>query len=150
MNNVYNKVLVPLDGSDFSECSLEHVKAIVTGCKVADVVLLWAIEPVPPIGEGWPMVDFEKAVQDQAKDYLARMSDKLKKEGLAVQTAIVKGRAADAILDYARKNNVDLIIMSTHGRSGVSRWVMGSVTDKVVRHATIPVLTVSPPGCRIK
>jgi nucleotide-binding universal stress UspA family protein len=58
------------------------------------------------------------------------------------------GWAADAIMGYADQNGVDLIIMSTHGRAGIGRWFMGSVADRVVRHATVPVLTASPAGCR--
>ena len=53
------------------------------------------------------------------------------------------------ILEYAQNNNIDLIIISTHGRSGISRWAFGSVADKVVRTSTVPVLTVTPTGCRI-
>ena len=70
-------------------------------------------------------------------------------EGISARGEVVTGKAADAILDYAEKNNVDLIIMSTHGRSGISRWAFGSVADRVVRHSIAPVLLVAPAGCRI-
>ena len=55
---------------------------------------------------------------------------------------VVEGNAADAIVDYAGKNDIDLIIMATHGRSGIGRWALGSVADRVVRHANAPVLLV--------
>ena len=88
-------------------------------------------------------------MEAESQDYLSRTADKLKQEGLAVETAILVGRAADEILGYASQNQVDLIIMSTHGRSGISRWVMGSVADRVLRHSAVPVLIIAPAGCRI-
>jgi nucleotide-binding universal stress UspA family protein len=57
------------------------------------------------------------------------------------------GKVAESIADYATKNGVDLIIIATHGRSGVSRWVWGSVADRVLRSACVPVLMVRAPGC---
>jgi nucleotide-binding universal stress UspA family protein len=62
----------------------------------------------------------------------------------------VKGSAAEEILKYSQDNDVDLIIMSTHGRSGVSRWAMGSVADRVVRTSVAPVLLTTPKECRAK
>ena len=91
----------------------------------------------------------EKRNQVEVEGYLSQLADKLKKEGIAVQTVVAHGVPADEILNYTQNNQVDLIIMSTHGRSGVSRWAFGSVTDKVLRHSTVAVLTTSPAGCRI-
>jgi len=149
---MYRKVLVPLDGSELSECSLRHAKAIATGCHVADVVLLRVVEDAMPNNPEIPedlRARIAREAEPQARSYLAKMADGLKKEGVAVETAVEKGRAADVILNYARKNNVDLIIMSTHGYSGISRWAFGGVTDRIVRHSPIPVLTVAPAGCRV-
>ena len=150
---MYRKILVPLDGSEFSECVLNHVRAIATECHVPQVVLLGVAEPISY--QVYYMVGIEDRVRDMQKEtekyvesYLSKAADSLKKDGVAVQTVVVSGRPAEEILDYANKNQVDLIIMSTHGRSGVSRWVLGSVTDKVVRHSVTPVLTISPPGYR--
>ena len=148
--SMYKKILAPLDGSQFSECSLEHVKAIATGCHVPEVVLLRVVELPQQLYEVYPdwLRDTHQKAHAGAKDYLATVADNLKKEGIAVQTAVSQGRPEDEILDYAKKNQIDLIIMSTHGKSGVSRWVMGSIADRVVHHSTVPVLIVSPPGCR--
>jgi nucleotide-binding universal stress UspA family protein len=74
------------------------------------------------------------------------MATNLSKEGIAAQTVIVPGRPADEILNYASKSQVDLIIMSTHGKAGVSRWVFGSVVERVVRNSAAPVLIVPPPS----
>jgi len=86
--------------------------------------------------------------EEEAKNYVTMIADRMKKEGLKAKGVVIKGRAADEILEYAENNNIDIIVMSTHGRSGVSRWAMGSVADKVVRHSSIPVLLASPSACR--
>ena len=66
---------------------------------------------------------------------------------MRVEVELIVGGAADeAILDYAKENNIDLIVMSTHGRSGVHRWIFGSVTQRVLRHSPVPVLIVPPAG----
>jgi nucleotide-binding universal stress UspA family protein len=152
---MYKKILAPLDGSEFSECALEHVKAIAAGCAVPEVVLLRVVEPVHSTDlaayaeAGIDTVLLMRDVEQAAKAYIARMTEEMKKTGLSVQGVVITGWAADQILSYASENNVDLVIMSTHGRGGIGRWFMGSVTDKVVRHASMPVLTVAPPGCRV-
>lgn len=85
----------------------------------------------------------------KAKDYITKVADKLREEGMFVQPVVMQGKVAEGILDYAIENQIDLIMMSTHGRSGPSRWALGSVADRVIRHSPIPVLIVSPKGCRI-
>jgi nucleotide-binding universal stress UspA family protein len=62
---------------------------------------------------------------------------------------IVEGRAAEATINYAEKDHVDLIIISPHGRSGISRWTFGSVVERVLRHSIVPGLSVAPAACRI-
>ncbi len=151
---MYQKILVPLDGSEFSECSLKHVRAIATGCKVPKVVLLRIVEPVPKdyrtIGMSESMLrNTDKQLETEANDYLIKIAANLKKEGIATQTVVVQGTAAEEILDYARNNHVNLIVMSTHGRSGVSRWAFGNVADRVLRHSTAPVLIAPPASCRV-
>ena len=151
---MYTKVLVPLDGSTFSECSLSHVKAISLGCNVPEVILLRVVEPLSTNEiaalarlKGDSINQVEEAKKAEATEYISNEANKLNKEGLKVIGTILEGNAAEKILDYAA-NNVDLIIMSTHGRSGISRWAMGSVADRVARHSAVPVLLISPPGCR--
>lgn len=161
---MYKRILGPLDGSKLSECSLEHIKAIATGCKVEEIDLFTVVEePPPPFMESAGQQTIEEnakqrekeatETQKRAEDYLTRVADNLGKERLIVQTAIIRptvaNGVANAILDYAQNNKVDLIIMSTHGRSGISRWAFGSVTDKVIHHAKVPVMTIAPAGCRV-
>ena len=159
---MYKKVLAPLDGSQFSECSLSHIKAIATGCQVPDVILLTVIgEPGFSFGEitSQTQADYvskqyteqlEKA-REKAEKYITDAAAKLKKEGLDVKTEVVvcdNANVATCILDFARDNKVDLIVMSTHGRSGITRWAFGSVADRIVRSSLVPVLIVTPEGCR--
>ena len=161
---MYYRILAPLDGSKLAECSLGHIKDIATGCHVSEVVLLSVIEPASN-SIGWPssetqvnaimaeMENTQKLARQKAESYLADVAANLRLSGLGVQTIVIEGKpgqqAADVILDYAVNNDADLIIMSTHGRSGISRWAFGSVAEKVVRHSTVPVLTVTPDGCRL-
>jgi nucleotide-binding universal stress UspA family protein len=161
---MYNKILAPIDGSKLSECSLEHVKEIASGCHVTEVILLTVLEQshtfLPSYGgEGQIRETFQKQRNEQeqfkemAEKYLAGASESLKKQGLAVRTVAIEAEAtqsvAEAILNYAESNNIDLIIMSTHGRSGITRWASGSVADRVVRYSRTPVLTIAPKGCRV-
>jgi len=153
---MYQKILVPLDGSKLAECVVEHVKSIATGCQVPTVVLLRVVKPIDVLPE-FPdkaivddFLDADKKAHDEAKNYLSEMSEKLKSEGIAVETDITDGLPAEQILRYAEERGFDLIVMSTHGRSGASRWFFGSVADRVVRQSLTPVLTVTPSGCRIR
>ena len=162
---MYNKILAPMDGSKLSECSIEHVAEIASGCHSSKVILLTVLKPIIIPGEAWSIsakqneilnaeIQKEEAqIAEDARKYLSVQSENLKKAGINSDFVILKAtetsEIAEAILDYAEKNNIDLIVMSTHGRSGPSRWAFGSVTDKVVRTSSIPVLTIAPAGCRI-
>ncbi len=85
---------------------------------------------------------------NEADRYLDRIQRRLIKKGLSVKTDVLcSNKVAEAIVDYADKEGADLILMASHGRSGVSRWASGSVTDKVFRSSCVPVLMVRAPGC---
>jgi nucleotide-binding universal stress UspA family protein len=152
---MYKKMLVPLDGSKLSECSLDHVKAVASGCRVPKVVLLRVVEPLSAqtisalsMAGGDLLRRAEMDSNEEARLYMGRIKKRLARQGLAVETAIVDGRPADEILNYAKKEKVDLIVIATHGRSGISGWVFGSVAEKVLHHSAIPVLMITPSGCR--
>ncbi|MFC1846115.1 universal stress protein [Chloroflexota bacterium] len=152
---MYQKILVPLDRSEFGECSLAHAKAIAIGCQVPEVVLLHVIEPTPQagvianeVGEDL-MKNIDKEYKIKTEKYLSKTVDDLRSAGISATAEVVSGTADSEILDYAKKNKVDLIILSTHGSSGIVRWAMGSVTDRVIRHSPIPVLVAAPKACRI-
>jgi len=93
-------------------------------------------------------LDLKRRNEAAVREYLNQVAAGLKKEGIVAVTIVSRGEVSGEILDYAEKNQVDLIVMSTHGRSGVSRWLLGSVTDRVLRHSVVPVLVVSPAACR--
>jgi nucleotide-binding universal stress UspA family protein len=144
---MYKKILVPLDGSELAEVVLPHVKEMVAGHGEANVVLLRIVEPLPAGTP--PAVDFEvvqKAGVKEAEKYLARIQAKLNKEGLNVEVEVLTGRPAETITDFVRREKVDLIALATHGRSGVSRWVFGSVADRLVRSSSVPILLIRPEG----
>jgi nucleotide-binding universal stress UspA family protein len=152
---MYKRILVALDGSELAECSLEHARALAQGCDVTEVIVFRAIEPLSTqtisalaeAGEDSLRKAVEQNEQD-AQDYVLKVQNNLKTRGIAPRAVTVKGPAADEILSYAEKNDVDLIVMSTHGRSGLSRFFFGSVAEKVSRHSRVPVLLISPQGCR--
>ncbi len=141
---MYSKILIPLDGSTLAEqtlpCALEVARR-----ERAEVTLLCV---VPPIRESEVMDDgyvlyadqLTEMAQDDARAYLNRIACPLHAEGIKVKTALEVGIPADCILDYAQTMQMDLIAMATHGRSGVGRWVYGSVADRVLRAAACPVL----------
>ena len=153
---MYNRVLVPLDGSQLSECSLQHVKSTITEGHRTDVILLRVIEPLLSndaavwAQAGYTVTEVEKKHKKDAEEYLKQIAEMLSRAGVIARIEVVFGRAAEAIMEYASEHKVDLIIISTHGRSGISRLAFGSVAEKVVHNTDIPVLLVTAPGCRTK
>jgi len=150
---MYQKILVPVDGSELAECVLPHVEAIAKGCQVKNIIFVQAVEIFHPAdGMGFAfspeeMNRLESEGRKAAKEYLSRLLARVKYGGANVQSEILVGRPADRISEYAEKNGIDLIVMATHGRSGVSRWVWGSAADRILRSSCVPVLMVRAPGC---
>jgi nucleotide-binding universal stress UspA family protein len=144
---MYKKIAVALDGSALAECVLPHVKAIAKGCGTPKVVLLRIVEPLPT----WvaPGVDLD-AVQDAnvktAEEYLGKIQAELSKEGLDVEAKVLVGRAAEGICEFTEHNNVDLVAIATHGRSGISRWLVGTVAERLLRRCSAPILLIRPKG----
>lgn len=148
---MYNKILAPLDGSSFSENIISHVKAIASGCRSSEVVLLFVVEPPERMAYEVPaewLNDSMKTGLKFAADYLKQIAADLTASGIAVKTVVLEGNPAETILSYVKNENIDLLIISTHGRSGITRWVFGSVVDKVIHHSSAPVLIVAPAGAR--
>ncbi len=156
---MYNKILVPLDGSELAECVLPHVASIVGGCGVKNVAFVRVAEPLVIANAGGGDGDghlltakdlerMETASRTAAEQYLSKLAGRVRYDGVNIKSEVlIGGRTADVIADYAAKSEVDLIIIATHGRSGVSRWVWGSVADRILRSACVPVLMVRAPGC---
>ncbi len=150
---MYKKIMVPLDGSDLAECVLPHAEAIAMGCAVKNVTFVRAVEPLhlPSASEWVPTPEerqrIESSHRSDAQDYLHQLVGRLKYDGVDIQSEVIMGKAAESLADYAERNGMDLIVIATHGRSGVSRWVWGSVADRILRSACVPVLMVRAPGC---
>ncbi len=153
---MYQKLLAPLDGSELAECTLQHLRALASGCNIPEVVVFRVVEPLPATtitalaeAGGNLLTEMEESQKNEAAGYVKRIASRLQSEGINATPVVIPGFAAEEILNYAQKNGVDLIIMSTHGRSGIRRWVMGSVTNRVLEHSTVPVMTIIPKGCRV-
>lgn len=144
---MYSKILVPLDGSEIAEQVLPQVMEIAK-CAGAEIILL-RVPDVPTYDYLMTVPELGVAMRDQAeteaKTYLTKMAFDLRTKGFKVTARTDNGGAVYiTILRTAQALSVDLIAMSTHGRTGLARLVMGSVADDVVRHTTIPVLLVRP------
>jgi nucleotide-binding universal stress UspA family protein len=150
---MYKHIMVPLDGSELAESALEHVIAIAGGCNVPKVTLVRVVTPLKLYGAEveLPYPDVQRLEESSMKvagDYLAEQAEKLKKKGLQVQTQVLFGIVIDSLLEFADKNGVDMVVIATHGRSGISRWAWGSVADKILRSVKVPVFMVRVKGHR--
>jgi len=149
---MYQKILVPLDGSTLAECVLPHLEVLARGCQVKNIVLVRVVEPIHmPTGDyaldPETVKKFETEHKLAAEAYLKNLAAKTAYAGAAVKTEVLYGTPAETLAEYASKNQVDLILIATHGRSGPSRWVWGSVADRILRSSCTPVLMVRAPGC---
>jgi nucleotide-binding universal stress UspA family protein len=157
---MYKKIMVPLDGSELAECVLPHVDGFVTGCQVETIIFVRVIESTPTSYSGISSTtkpqDFEK-IQENAKKieeerkssvarYLAAVISRVKQEGIKYKAEVLVGKVADRLVDYVDANEIDLVLIATHGRSGISRWVRGSIADRVLRSSRAPVLMVRADG----
>jgi len=156
-------VLVPLDGSGPAELVLPHVMTLAKqpGARTSEVVLLRVCEPMamplfapPEFLVDWGDISAKHMAKAKrsAKSYLARMERRFNDAGIEVTSEVLKGQPAEEIIGYARKKPFSLIVMATHGRSGLSRWAYGSVAEKVLLAISSPLLLVRPasPGDHLR
>jgi nucleotide-binding universal stress UspA family protein len=139
---MFERILVPLDGSPMAEAVLRHIRMLLLR-KDAEVVLVQVV-PVLPAFEGGlgGSPQALAALQDQAETYLGAIREKLASQGARVRSLVRVGFPAETIIEIAGKEKASLIVLSTHGRTGLVRWVMGSVAEKVIRASSGPVLVV--------
>jgi len=140
-------VIVPLDGSDIAEAVLSRVADLAKALELHVVLVRVYALPLATYGEDDyyvpDYIELKDQFKDEAEGYLNSTASFLRAQGVAhVSTVVVEGSAADAIISLARKTPDNLVAMSPYGRSGLQRWVLGSVTEKVVRHCEDPVLIV--------
>jgi len=137
---------VPLDGSALAELALAYAFSLAQ-LSQAEISLLRVISPIEEALEAGTnhaiFVDQQWENQKMlALQYLHSVCERMDCQNMPVHQAVELGRAAETIIDYAQRQSIDLIVMTTHGRSGLQRWVYGSVADKVLRGAETPVLLV--------
>jgi len=143
------RILVPLDGSKTGEAAIPRTE-VLSRALGAEIVLFQVVGLVTVWGayEGYvsyPEPPDPESRKASAVTYLDGVGKPLKEKGLSISSVVVLGSAAEKIIDYAKANDIDLIAMSTHGRSGIGRWVFGSVTDKTLHAGDTAVLVVRPP-----
>ena len=152
---MFQKILVPLDGSKVGEAALPYIEEFIGQMAPAYPVEVTLLHVMPPLahyvaaGETSVAVPYtESEIEPFTKRFtviLEQMADRMRNRGVAVKTIVKSGKAAMEIIKTADEIGADLIAMSTHGRSGLSRWALGSVTDKVLRTVRVPLLTVRAP-----
>ena len=154
---MYKKVLVPLDGSELAECTLSHVKNLFKDGSVGEVTLLnivkvdfqWSsmASEYPP---GFDINAIREPLFAQSRSYLTDKKSQLVSEGIKVKTeSLESNRPADTITDYAQEKGMDLILIGTHGYTGLKKLMMGSVAFSVLHQSHVPVLLIRPESCLI-
>lgn len=166
MSTLYKKILVPLDGSDLAAQALPHAEKIAADSG-AKLILLrvvennphFALAPAAMVGAGLTTGvgtgnvglvmlptddDAHRQAMDEAKQSLDLLAEELRYRQIDAEASIDTGDPATQIVDYAADNGVDLIVMSTHGRTGIRRWTYGSVAAKVLQAAPCAVMIVRP------
>jgi nucleotide-binding universal stress UspA family protein len=147
--NEFKRILVPLDGSHLAEKALPLATALARQFD-SQLILIRAIDFLHPsvlsphltTTTAEIMIEAYKQAHQEAYDYLHTWQRKLDQQGLKVEILLWETSPAEGILDTASAQAVDCIVMGTHGRGGLARWTLGSVADKVARHAPCPVLLV--------
>ncbi len=142
----FKRILTPLDGSDTGEAALRDAEAV--AMKTGASIILLHVIPEPHAVEarilGPEFVQFVKAMHEAGQKYLEKVHKRLTEKGIKVSAQILSGDPAATIVDVAKHEKADLIAMSTHGRSGIARWVLGSVADKILHESKIPMWLVRP------
>lgn len=151
---MYNKILVCMDGSELAEQILPF--ATEEALRFRSKVVLVHVVPEPvivtpgiPGAAGVPvetpgMLEQMQKEEKEASVYLNRISEMLQEKGLEAEPVVLQGPAGDAIVNYANDNDVELIAIATHGRSGLGRAVFGSVADYVLKNSGLPILVIRP------
>ena len=149
------KILVPLDGSKVGEAALPYVEDLVPKflpepkVEVTLMQVLSSLSHYVVAGEASARVPYTEEeieqMKKQAMSYLENAGENLRKKGATTKVRVEVGQAAEEIIKAADEIDADIIAMSTHGRSGLSRWAFGSVTDRILRGGHKPVLVVRAP-----
>lgn len=156
---MFKKVLLPLDSSTLAESALPHVKALAKSGCIGEIILFNAIDKELPLAfqeapdvESMNNLDVPSLLSGQhtrLKQYFRRLKHNLREEGLNVGTVIVKGgKPSQTVIEYAELNDVDLIVIATHGYTGMKKVLLGSVALRILHESRVPVLLIRPEPCR--
>ncbi|HEX8845845.1 MAG TPA: universal stress protein [Pyrinomonadaceae bacterium] len=143
-------ILLPTDFSECASHALSYATSLAREFK-ASIICVHVVEPVVPtvgytgITEPLPIADISEQLEDSATRELPKIAECEECSGLEVEEIIAHGDAAAEIVRVAKEHDVDLIVISSHGRTGLGRILFGSTAEEIVRHATCPVLVVKPP-----
>jgi nucleotide-binding universal stress UspA family protein len=140
---MFKRILVPLDGSSLAEAILPQVQDL---AKALGAELFLVRAAAAHVFPGVDPTEGEVDVVRKAEAYVTEVAGRLRDTGIPIHTTVRYGEAAEEILRHIKDNAVDLVAMSTHGRSGLSRLVLGSVAAQVVHRATVPVLLMRARG----
>ena len=144
------KILLPTDFSGCANYALPYAAAIARATK-AQIICVHVVEPVVPavgytgLADPMPIADISEQLEESAERQLPKLAECEECTGINVEEVIVHGDAAAEIVRVASEQEVDLIVISSHGRTGFGRIIFGSTAESVVRHASCPVLVVKPP-----
>ena len=139
---MYDEILFPTDGSDGADDVFDHVLEIADAHGSRVRVLNVADTNQPSVlREGGDVLD---VLKEEGKRIVGDTADRARERGVSVITEVIQGQPYRTIVDYADSHGVDLIVMPTHGRQGLERFLLGSTTERVIRRAEVPVLTVKP------
>ncbi len=150
---MYQRILIPLDGSELAECVLPHLETLLKDCPPPEVIVARSVEPIIPYvisGESTVMIPVKQtqAVEAQekqaAEEYLTRIIARLQLSGIKATAHVLSGRAQESLIAFATEKKVDMVIISTHGRSGLGKLIWGSVADHLLRSLNVPVMMVRP------
>jgi nucleotide-binding universal stress UspA family protein len=140
-------ILLPTDFSNLSLSAANFATSLAKQYK-AEIHLMHVIEKTPPmmyIHSINPQIEsFSSYIEEDAKLGIEKIAERFKKEGVNIITALRKGLDYQEIVDYAEENKIDIIVIATHGRTGILHTLLGSVAEKVIRYSKIPVLVITP------
>lgn len=151
---MFRKILVCLDGSSLSEQILQYASEetvhaekevvllrVVSFSHSTTIAVPGVISSIPPSPSGPEQLAAEET---EAREYLNAKAEALKSIGINVECVVLVGNSGESIVNYAHENNVDLIAIATHGRSGFKRMLFGSVTEYVIKNSKLPILLIKP------
>ena len=134
---MFQSILVPLDGSKLAEAILPEVEELAALLNARlHLVMVSRVNVLP----GLDPTDAQVRVIHRAQEYLEKLEEQLSVRNMDIELHAPYGDPAEKVLEVCRRHDIDLIAMSTHGRSGIGRWLLGSIADKVVRPSEKPVL----------